>query len=307
MAVLAGERTLVERSDKGHIDFPRLAEGGVGMQMLACYIDAEYKPERALTQALRMIDAIYSQVAAAQGKVEIVYSAADIERVHAAGRQAVMISIEGGEPIGTDLAVLRMLYRLGVRAIGLVWNQRNAIADGIGETRTRGGLTTFGVELVKEMNRLGMLVDVSHLTDPGFWDVIEVSTQPIIASHSNSRAVCDHPRNLTDEQIKALAKNGGVMGINYARYFIDAEAKADKNKGDLKKLLDHIDHIVELVGPKHVGLGGDFDGASPVNGLEDTTKVPAITEGLVERGYSDEDILAILGGNHLRLMRQVLG
>ncbi|MHB9146200.1 MAG: dipeptidase [Symbiobacteriia bacterium] len=308
MEVLEGKRTLVEQSDQGHIDFPRLAAGGVGLQVLACFIEAEYKPERALLQALRMIDAIYGQVAASQGKVEVVYSAADLERAHAAGRQAVMISIEGGEPIGTDLAVLRLLHRLGVRLLGLVWNQRNAIADGVGEVRTRGGLTTFGVGLIQEMNRIGMVVDVSHLTEPGFWDVLEVSKQPIIASHSNARALCDHPRNLTDEQIRALAKNGGVMGINYFRGFIDAAyLKGDKSKGDLSKLLDHIDHIVELVGPKHVGLGSDFDGANPVAGLEDTTRVPAITQGLLDRGYGEEDILDILGRNHLRLLRQVLG
>lgn len=306
--VLEGKRTLIERSEIGHIDFPRLREGGVDLQVLACYIREEYKPDRALPEALRMIDAIYSQVEASEGKAVVVYRAAEAERAKAEGRQGVLISIEGGEPIGTDLAVLRMLYRLGVRAIGLVWNQRNAIADGVGELRTRGGLTTFGVELVKEMNRLGMLVDVSHLSEPGFWDVLEVSSQPIIASHSNARARCDSPRNLTDDQIRALAENGGVMGINYFRGFVDEEfRRGDKSKGDIQGILNQIDHIVGLVGPSHVGLGGDFDGAYPVAGLEDVTRLPAITQGLLDRGYRDEDILAILGGNHLRLIRQVIG
>ena len=303
MAVVDGERRLIERSDKGHIDFPRLAEGGVDLQVLACFIEAEYKPERALAQALRMIDAIHREVEASGGQVVLALSAGDAERAAEQGKQAVMISLEGGEPIGLDLAVLRSLYRLGVRLVGLTWNQRNAIADGVGELRSRGGLTTFGVELVKEMNRLGMLVDVSHLSEAGFWDVLEVSSQPIIASHSNARALCDHPRNLTDEQIKALAKNGGVMGMNFFRGFVDRQAE----RATLERVLDHIDHIAGLVGPIHVGLGADFDGADPVVGLEDVTRVPAITAGLLQRGYKDEDVLAILGGNHLRLMRQVIG
>ncbi|MCL5676552.1 MAG: dipeptidase [Firmicutes bacterium] len=303
MAVVGGERRLIERSDKGHIDFPRLAEGGIDLQVLACFIEAEYKPERALAQALRMIDAIHREVEASGGQVVLALSAGDAERAAEQGKQAVMISLEGGEPIGLDLAVLRSLYRLGVRLVGLTWNQRNAIADGVGELRSRGGLTTFGVELVKEMNRLGMLVDVSHLSEAGFWDVLEVSSQPVIASHSNARALCDHPRNLTDEQIKALAKNGGVIGMNFFRGFVDRQAE----RATLERVLDHIDHIANLVGPIHVGLGADFDGADPVVGLEDVTRVPAITAGLLQRGYKDEDVLAILGGNHLRLMRQVIG
>lgn len=304
MAAMAGERRLTERSDKGHVDFPRLAEGGVNLQVLACYIEEEYKPERALPQALRMIDAIYREVEASQGRVAIAYTAADAERAAAEGRQAVMISLEGGEPIGTDLAIVRMLYRLGVRLVGLTWNQRNAIADGAGEVRTRGGLTNFGVELVREMNRLGMVVDVSHLSEPGFWDVLEVTSQPILATHSNARALRDHPRNLTDEQIRALAKNGGVMGMNFFPGFLDA----DQGKVTLGRVLDHIDHIVQLVGPAHVGIGADFDGiGSTPAGLEDVTRLPYLTQGLVDRGYSDDDILAILGGNHMRVLRQVIG
>ncbi|MGE5589653.1 MAG: dipeptidase [Bacillota bacterium] len=304
MAVLAGERRLTDRSEKGHVDFPRLAEGGVTLQVLACYIEEEYKPERALPQALRMIDAIYREVEASQGKAVIAYTVADAERAAAEGRRAVMISLEGGEPVGTDLAIVRMLYRLGVRLVGLTWNQRNAIADGAGEVRTRGGLTTFGVELIKEMNRLGMVVDVSHLSEPGFWDVLEVTRQPIMATHSNARALCDHPRNLTDEQIRALARNGGVMGMNFFPGFLDT----DKGKATLQRVLDHVDHIVQLVGPAHVGIGADFDGiGSTPAGLEDVTRLPYLTQGLVDRGYGDDDVLAILGGNHMRVLRQVIG
>lgn len=301
LSVISGERRLTERSDSGHLDFPRMREGGVDVQFFACYIAEEFKPDRSLKRVLQLIDAFYREVESASGEIAVCTGAAEIDAALAAGKMAAILSVEGGEAIGADLACLRMLYRLGVRSLGLTWNQRNAIADGIGEARTRGGLTKFGVEVVREMNRIGMLVDVSHLSEPGFWDVLAVSQKPVIASHSNARAVCDHLRNLTDDQIRALARNGGVMGMNFAPRVIDPQVAT------VERLLDHVDHVAGLVGADHIGLGSDYDGiAKTPAGLEDVTCLPKITEGLLRRGYSEEDILKILGLNHLRVIREVL-
>lgn len=294
-------RPLGSRSDEGHIDLPRLKEGGVCAQFFACFIEPQYKPDKGLRRVMQQLDAFYQAVEANADAIEVATTVADIERIHAAGKVAGVVAIEGGEAIDGDLAALRMLHKLGMRSFGLVWNQRNPLADGIGERRTHGGLTNFGVDVVKELNRLGIVVDVSHLNDEGFWDVIEVSTSPIMASHSNSRAICDHPRNLTDDQIIALAKNGGVMGMNFCPPFVAKDGKAT-----LDQLIDHIDHIVELVGFDHVGLGSDFDGISDVpQGLENASCLPNLTRRLAERGYSDENILKILGGSHLRVLRAV--
>ncbi len=298
--MMRGKRTLGERSAIGHNDFPRLREGGVNAQLFAVYIEPQYKPDRGLQRALEVIDRLYQEVEANPEQAEIALSVADIRRVAAQGKLAVVIAIEGGEAIGHNLANLRMLCRLGVRSIGLVWNERNLIADGIGERRTGGGLTTFGVAVVKEMNRLGVAVDVSHLSDPGFWHVDEAAEAPYIASHSNARAVCDHPRNLTDDQIKALAKKGGVMGLNFAPAFVAPTGAS------IEGLLKHLDHVVGLVGPKHIGLGSDFDGiGSTPEGLPDATAFPRFTDALVKRGYSDEDIIGFLGENHLRVFSAI--
>lgn len=300
LPVARGERRLGERSDRGHLDFPRLREGGVGAQFFALYIEPEYKPDRGLARALELLDLLWREVEACPEQAAMAGSVADIRRIHASGRVAVVPAIEGGEAIGNHLANLRMLYRLGVRSLGLVWNQRNLIADGVGERRTGGGLTNFGVAVVEEMGRLGMLVDASHLSDPGFWQLTEVARVPFVASHSNARARCDHPRNLADEQIVALARAGGVMGLNFAPAFVAKEGAS------LERLVDHLDHVVNLVGPDHVGLGSDYDGISSTpDGLPDATSFPRITEELVRRGYGDDDIRKFLGANHLRVLEQV--
>jgi membrane dipeptidase len=300
LSAVRGERRLGDRSEKGHLDFPRMVEGGVSAQFFAAYIEPQYKPDRGLERSLQVLDVLWREVEASSAVAEVALSVADIRRISSAGRVAVVIAIEGGEAVGHDLANLRMLYRLGVRSLGLVWNQRNLIADGVGERRTGGGLTNFGLAVVEEMNRLGMLVDVSHLSDPGFWHVAETCRGPFAATHSNARTVCDHPRNLTDDQLKALARSGGVTGLNFAPAFVSAD------NADVSTLINHLDHIVQLVGPDHVGLGSDFDGISTTpRGLEDVRAMPRITEELVARGYGDEDILKFLGGNHLRVLEEV--
>jgi membrane dipeptidase len=213
--------------------------------------------------------------------------------------------MEGAEGLEGDLGVLRMMYRLGVRWIGMTWNHRNQAADGLFEARTGGGLTKFGVELVREMNRLGMLVDIAHLAPAGVRDVFEVSEAPVIASHANAHAVCPAPRNLSDEQLAGIAATGGLVGATYVPDFItDGEEPAT-----LDMLVDHVDHMVRVAGVDHVGLGSDFDGFGdpPPAGLEDASCVPNVTARLLERGYTSEDTQKILGGNWLRVIGQVMG
>lgn len=300
--VARGLRRFEARSSEGHVDLPRLREGGIDVQVFALWVEPEYKPDRSLARVLHLIDAFHGVLEACGGALVLCTTVAEIEAAVAAGRLAAVLSAEGGEPVGRDLALLRVLHRLGVRAMGLVWNERNAIGDGVGESRAGGGLTEFGVAVVQEMDRLGMVVDVSHLNERGFWDVLEVSSRPVIASHSNARALCDHPRNLWDHQLRALAAKGGVVGINFYARFVDPE------RATLGRVADHIDHIAGLLGPEHVGLGSDFDGIEQTpEGLEDATRFPALAEELLRRGYREDDVRKILGGNFLRVFRQVWG
>jgi len=297
-------RNFSERSAKGHVDLPRLLESGVDLQVFAAYIQPEYKIERALHRVVQLIDSFHQMLYAHQDKMLFFTKVSDVGEAERQGKIAAMLSIEGGEAVEADLSVLRMLHRLGVRAMTLTWNERNQIADGAAEGRTKGGLTNFGIELVSEMNKIGMVVDVSHISDAGFFDVIETSKRPIIASHSNCRALCNHRRNLTDEMIKLLAEKDGVMGMNFAPAFVDE----NQSNATLERILDHIDHVVELAGVEHVGLGSDFDGIeSCPKGLEDVTKLSSITEGLLRRHYSENDILKILGGNFLRVFKSIIG
>jgi membrane dipeptidase len=217
------------------------------------------------------------------------------------GKIAAMLSIEGADIIEGRLSILRILYQLGVRMVGLVHSRRNLLADGVADSRTNGGLSTLGVEVVEELNRLGLIIDVSHLNDAGFWDLMDLVKSPVIASHSNCRAVCSHPRNLTDDQIQALAQRRGVIGINFAPSFIHPV------NATIERLVDHIDHIVDVVGPEYVGLGSDFDGISSTpERLNDVSQMPRITQELTRRRYSEAEIRQILGLNHLRIFKQVL-
>ena len=295
-------RHLAERSTSGHVDLPRLREGGVDLQVFALYIEPTYKPERALARLVHLWDRLMTELAAAGSAVCLCRTVRDLETVPASGSLGAILSVEGGEVVGTDLAALRALHALGVRAMGLTWNERNAIADGAGETHAQGGLTVFGHQVVAEMNRLGMVVDVSHLCERSFWDVIAASGAPVVASHSNARALCNHVRNLHDAQIVALARAGGVMGMNFFAQFLDERP----DRADVARVCDHIDHICGLVGPRHVGIGSDFDGIGQVpRGLQDVAHLPAITEELLRRGYGDADVAMVLGGNFLRVFTEV--
>jgi len=302
--VLEGKRTLEQRSSEGHLDLPRLREGGVTAQIFAIYVRREYLV-RAAYQTLRALDALHALFDRCPDDLILATTAADVERAKTGGKIAAIIAIEGAESLEGDLGLLRVYHRLGVRNLGITWSLRNRAADGVKETRTGGGLTNFGVQLVEEMNRLGIMIDVAHLAPAGVRDVLEISQSPIIASHANAHALRSVTRNLTDEQLEGIASTGGVVGVTFVPYFIEEDSK----HASLGHLLDHIDHIVKVAGIDHVGLGSDFDGfpPPPPTGLEDATCFPNITTGLLERGYEEDDVRKILGGNFMRVFRQVCG
>ena len=313
ISIRDGDRRLGERCqvqpDGGvissqHIDLPRLLEGGVTAQIFACFVRQQFLPSDATNEALRLIDAFYRALDENPEALLLATTAADVEQAKAEGKVAGVLSLEGAEALEGDLAMLRTFYHLGLRALGLTWNWRNQAADGLGESRTGGGLTEFGVALVREANRLGLILDIAHLAPAGVRDVLELSEAPVVASHANARALCDHHRNLTDEQLAGIAASGGLVGVTYVPSFLAQEHQ----DASLEKVLDHIDYIVKTIGLDHVGLGSDFDGFDGVlPGLEDVSHLPALTAGLVARGYSDEKVAQILGGNYLRVFRQVAG
>ncbi len=211
--------------------------------------------------------------------------------------------MEGAEALDGDLATLRVCHRLGLRFLGLTWNQRNQAADGWAERRTGGGLTEFGVALVKECNRLGIVLDLAHLAAAGVRDVLELSEVPVVVTHGNCHALWPRFRNLTDDQLEGVAAKGGVVGVTAVPAFLGE----DEKRAPLSLMLDHVDHMVKVMGEDHVGLGMDFDGVrdSRVIDLEDASKLPNLTAGLVERGYSEPTIRKILGENFLRVFQQV--
>lgn len=291
------KRSFGERSDIGQVDLPRLIEGGVDCQFFT--VPTEYTiPSLEPLQALQRLDFIYSEVEKNRNKIAVATTYDDVINNNEEGKISAVLYFEGGYALRGNLRVLRMMYRLGIRAMGLVWFYRNELADSSREKRAMGGLSDFGVSVVEEMNRLGMIVDVSHLNDPGFWDVIEVSKDPVINTHACCRELCNVPRNLTDEMIKALAEKGGIIGVD----FVPAHLSPDK-RATVETVVNHIEHVVDLVGIDHVGLGSDFDGGGTA--LKDATEMPNITKELVKRGYSDSEVKKIIGGNFLRIFKQI--
>jgi membrane dipeptidase len=304
LEIINHKRTLGKRASTGHLDIPRMKEGGLDVQFFAVFIEDIYKPDSSLKRTLQLIDCFFREIEKNQDDISLVTNYNQIEEANKARKIAAILSIEGGEALEGDLGVLRVLYGLGVRLLTLTWNQRNQIADGIGEFRTGSGLTEFGLKVIDEMNDLRMLIDVSHLSETGFWDVIKRSKAPIVASHSNCYALCHHLRNLKDEQIKALANKGGVIGITFVPNFLTQE----KRKTTIKDVVAHIDYLVEKAGIDCVGLGSDFDGTGALPlGLEGVDKIPNITEELLNQGYKEKDIKKILGENFLRVFKEVVG
>jgi membrane dipeptidase len=290
-------------SSTGHTDMVRLREGGVDAQFWAAYVPASFMGAGAAVVALEQIDLIHRLVAAFPEQLELAYTADDIVRIAETDRTASLIGIEGGHAIANSLPTLRMFYDLGVRYMTLTHSATLPWVDAAGDSAEVGGLSDFGREVVREMNRLGMLVDLSHVTPDAMRDAIEASAAPVIFSHSSARAVRDVERNVPDDVLAMMPGNGGVVMINFYSGFLVPEEQ--DGPGTVATIADHIDHVVAVAGIDYVGIGSDFDGVDVLPaGMDDVSMLPNLTAELVRRGYSDEDVLKVLGGNLLRAMRQ---
>jgi membrane dipeptidase len=280
-------------------------EGGVTAQVFAVWDDwAELKADCGPTQAsLHQVAAFYRMLDLCAERFALATRAADIESAKAGERVVGILSLEGSEPLAGDVGLLSVFYRLGVRNLGLTWDYRNLAGDGVGVANP-GGLTDFGRGVVREANRLGIIVDIAHLPPQGVDDVLQIAQAPVIDSHANAYRLCSHRRNLTDPQLDAVAANGGVVCVTFVPKFITQGGSGSNLQG----VLNHIDHIVRRIGVDHVGLGSDFDGYEGVTqGLEDVSHLPALTAGLMARGYDETSVRKILGLNLSRVFRQVVG
>jgi membrane dipeptidase len=329
------------------ISIPKLRAGHLGAEFFSIWVDVTWPKQDLIHRALDLIDVTYEQVARHADALGLATTADDIERLHREGRIAILLGVEGGHEIEGDLRALDIYCRLGVRYLTLTHTKNDELADSSGDQPRWNGLSPLGRKAVERMNRLGMMVDISHVSDKTFYDALAVSKAPLIASHSCCRALCMVPRDMSDDMIRALAKNGGVMDVNFYSGFL-SQAYADGYKKIEKQveaavaaaragyarqgkrlsyleevkieqrltkdlpvpsytvIADHIDHAVKVGGIDHVGLGSDFDGIdSTPRGMEDVSKIPALVRELARRGYSEEDLEKILGGNVLRVMRQV--
>jgi membrane dipeptidase len=288
----------------GQINFPKMRAGGIDCAFFAVDVTRAWKNH--LAYALDALGFFDADISECPEEISVARTAADISAAKVAGRLSAVLVVENSDALEASLNVLHAFHRLGVRSITLTHNPTSWAAAGNAETRCGGGLTCFGIQLVQEMNRLGMLVDVSHISERGFYDTLEASSQPVIASHSCCAALCDHPRNLTDAQLRDLAQAGGVVGITFVPMFIDAAWKHEHwpQRPSVEQLLDHVDHAVQVAGIDHVGIGSDFDGGGSV--LPDAAEFPRLTAGLLARGYREADVRKVLGENHLRLLTQTL-
>jgi membrane dipeptidase len=303
-----------QRSSTGHTDLVRLREGGVGATFFAVYVAGTFvEGNHAANRTLQMIDTVRHDILAKYpNDFAFATTAAELEAAHKRGKFVALMGIEGGHAIEDSLRLLRDYYALGVRYMTLTHFNTNNWADSSGDiaktdVKHHNGLTDFGKDVVREMNRLGMMVDISHVADKTFWDALEVSNAPIFASHSSARAVANVPRNMTDEMLIAMAKKGGVAQVNFnCGFLVAGSGEPGKPRAKLSDVVAHIDHIKQVAGIGAVGIGTDFDGIECTpEGLDDVSKFPNLTRALLEKGYSAEDIRKIYGGNVLRVMRAV--
>jgi membrane dipeptidase len=340
---------LGEKHDDGCVDFPRMVEGGLDAEFFAVFTgqgprnDSIYN--KVYRKALEIFDAIHQNVEKNSSMAELAATADDAYRLKRAGKIAAFIGVENGYPVGKDLSRIRQLYDLGARYITLCHTKNNDICDSSTDPAgpENNGLSSFGVEVVEEMNRIGIMIDVSHISDKSFSDVLRVTKAPVIASHSSCRALCGSPRNLTDDMLLALKENGGVIQIcilsNYLKTpepnpemeaklkelqdkYGDYNALPDETKkvmrteykaiqkryeklATVKDVVDHIDHVVQVIGAEYVGIGTDFDGGGGVDGCKTVAEMKNITIEMLRRGYSKKDITKIWGGNIMRVLRKV--
>ncbi|TVQ28490.1 MAG: membrane dipeptidase [Spirochaetaceae bacterium] len=297
-----GRRDFFERSDSGHVDLPRLQEAGISAVALALFTTDEHVAD-ATSHTRALLSTFDRLVMAGRGLVHA-RSASDIERSVAEGTTAGFVTIEGGEAIGTSIETLHEFHERGVILMTLTWNRRNAIARGVyGDGDD--GLSAFGREVVREMEAIGMIVDVSHLSDQALTDVLSVATRPIVASHSNARALCNHPRNLTDDQLRAIASLGGLVGVTFPGVFVDPTPA----NVTMDRVFDHLTRMIDVAGIDHIGIGTDFDGFTAPYGLvmPDCTGLPMVAGRMATRGYSQDEIEKVMGRNWLRVIRDVVG
>jgi len=338
---------IAKRQKNGNVDIPRMRDGGLDALFFSIWVPSDVTGAKAVTTANALIASVHKAVAAHPGDLMLATTAADVRRAAAEHKIAALMGMEGGHMINDDLGQLRKFAALGVRYLTLTHFKNNNWADSSTDKPAHNGLTPFGKDVVRELNTLGMMVDISHVADKTFYDVLELTKAPVIASHSSCRAIANHPRNMTDDMLRALAKNGGVAMINYHAGFLSEEFRvaSEKKSGTVdvamaamskkcggneacttmeserldheamasgalpkvtwEKIIEHIDHAVKVAGADHVGLGSDFDGATMPLGMEDASKLPKITDALLKKGYSEQDVEKILGGNILRVMEQV--
>ena len=318
-------------------DLPRLSEGGVAAQFWSVYVPGTLTGDAAVTAVLEQIDIVHRMIQAYPEHLELALTAADVQRAFAAGKIASLLGAEGGHSIASSLGVLRALYRLGVRYMTLTHNSNVGWADSATDTPDAGGLTDFGRAVVREMQRIGMLVDLSHVAPSTMRDALDVAGAPLIFSHSSARALCDHPRNVPDEVLARLAVNGGVCMVTFVPAFVSPECAAwqagllaeldrrgldrrDMSAWDavapeweaahpvpeatLTQVADHIDHVRAVAGIDHIGIGGDYDGSAAMpTGLSDVSGYPALFAELLTRGWTEPDCAALAGANLLRVLR----
>ena len=306
--------TPVKGEDSNHVDLPRAKEGGLDAAFFSIYMPGTITGPEAVKRALILIDHVRSLAEKHPNEIVLATTAAEVRAAHKAGKFAALMGMEGGHMIDDSLAVLRDYQRLGVRYLTLSHSVNTNWSDSSGDTPLHNGLTDFGKDVVRELNRLGMLVDISHVSDKTFWDAMETSKAPLVASHSSLRSISGHPRNMTDDMIRALGGKGGVIMINYSRSFLSNELYeaglknvplAERPTVSWEKIVEHIDHAAKLVGATHVGLGSDFDGTTVPDGMDDVSMLPKITAALLDKGYSEQDVKNILGENILRLLEKV--
>ena len=284
-----------------HLDLPRMRAGGINCQVFACFPGQARLKADPTSAVLERMEAYSDLQARVPDQITLIQTAADLARLTPDGPIGAILGLEGSEALDGSITRLRTFHRLGLRNLGLAWDGRNAACDGVGVGSTCG-LTDFGRDLVAACNDLGIMLDVSHLNPAGVEDVLTLNKQPIIASHSNTRSLCDHRRNLSDEQIRAIADTGGVIGATFASIFITL----DPSEATLDRFLDHIDHIVQVAGIDHVGIGSDFDGTDLPPELSSADNYPRITEGLLARGHAENAVEKILGANFRRVFSTVL-
>jgi len=303
-AVWDGSPRLDERVEGTDFDIVRAREVGLTAQFFAVAPVHRGVVREPLTRWLLSVwDGFFRAVEAHPDALLHAKCADDVLTAQREGKLAAFLTIEGGDVLDTDLALLRMFHRIGVRLLGLTHFRRNAIADSTRQSSAGGRLTPFGEAVVKELERLGMLCDLAHISDVGFDHVLDIAEKPVVFSHGNARALMPHERNLTDAQLRRLAANGGLIGISFVPFFVDGE------RPTFSRFLDHLEHLIQVAGIEHVGFGSDFDGFDDprIPELSDVLCYPRIAEGLLSRGYSDDDVAKVYGENWLRVIRAVMG